>query len=266
MEQLNRAASGAEGSSIMIELAAAISSRKMVVLATIVDTNKSVPRRPGSKMLVYGDGSISGTIGGGEMESRAIGEALSALESGRPKRLNYTLVDAAAGDPGICGGDVELFLEPHMPQPTLYVLGIGHVGRAVVELARWLGYRIVAWDDRPEIVQSSDGVDVHSGEIAEVIAAQPIDEQTKIVMTTRSVNVDVEVLPALLATPATFFGIMGSKRRWATTREALLAAGQSTESLDRVHSPIGVDISAETPSEIAVAILAEVIAHERDGR
>jgi len=261
---LTRAASGAEGSSIMVELANAISSRQKVVLATIVDTNKSVPRRPGSKMLVYPDGTISGTIGGGEMEARAVAEALGALESGQPRRLSYTLVDAAAGDPGICGGDVELFLEPHMPQPTLYVLGIGHVGRAVVELARWLGYRVIAWDDRTEIVESADAGSVLSGNISEVLKAYPIDEHTKIVLTTRSVTVDVDVLPDLLATPATFVGIMGSKRRWETTRETLLATGLPLEKLDRVHSPIGVDINAETPTEIAVAVLAEVIAHERN--
>ncbi|MFV1989955.1 MAG: XdhC family protein [Acidimicrobiales bacterium] len=249
----------------MVELARAIASRQKVVLATIVDTNKSVPRRPGSKMLVYPDGTISGTIGGGEMESRAIAEALEALESAQPRRLSYSLVDAAAGDPGICGGDVELFLEPHMPQPTLYVLGIGHVGSAVAELARWLGYRVIAWDDRPEIASSVAGLDVSSESIVDVLKEHPIDEHTKIVMTTRSVSVDVEVLPALLATPATFVGIMGSKRRWETTRETLLTAGQSAESLARVHSPIGIDISAETPTEIAVAVLAEVIAHERDG-
>ena len=137
--------------SILAELMTAIDERRPVVLATVVDTTRSVPRRAGSKMLVHADGTISGTVGGGEMEARAVAEALDALITGRPRRVSYSLLDPATGDPGVCGGDVEMYLEPYMPETTIFVVGIGHVGRAVVELAAWLGYRVVAWDDRPEL-------------------------------------------------------------------------------------------------------------------
>ncbi len=257
---------------ILAELLAAIERREPVVLATVVDSRRSVPRRPGSKMLVYPDGRIAGTIGGGEMESRVVAEALDALAVGSARRLTYSLLDPTTGDPGVCGGEVELFLEPHMPTSTIFVLGIGHVGRSVVELASWLGYRVVAWDDRAELAETAestiatgDGSDVTvvSGSIGDALATHPVDGHTWVVMVTRNVALDVDLLPPLLATATPYVGLMGSERRWTTTRSKLVAAGVNEADLVRVHAPIGVEIAAETPSEIAVSIMAEVIAHQR---
>ena len=254
---------------LLAELLAAVERREPVVLATVVDSRRSVPRRPGSKMLVYGDGRIAGTIGGGEMESRVVSEALDALSAGRPRRLTYSLLDPTTGDPGVCGGEVELYLEPHMPTSTIFVVGIGHVGKAVVELASWLGYRVVAWDDRSEVAESpirqADGgeLTVLTGSIAEAVTSEPIDAHTRVVMVTRNVSLDVDLLPPLLASPAPYIGLMGSERRWSTTRQKLADAGVPAEDLGRVHAPIGVEIAAETPAEIAVSIMAEVIGHER---
>ena len=215
-------------------------------------------------MLVYADRSTSGTIGGGEMEARVVQESIDALGDRLPRMITYSLLDPTSGDPGVCGGEVQLYLEPHMPQTTIYVVGIGHVGQAVVELASWLGYRVVAWDDRPELVDSMDAADiVVSGTIAEALAAEPIDEHTRVVMVTRNVDLDASIMPALLATAAPYVGLMGSTRRWETTRGRLAEAGVSEADLDRVQSPIGVEIAAETPAEIAVSIMAEVIASER---
>ncbi|MCB0993412.1 MAG: XdhC family protein [Acidimicrobiales bacterium] len=252
---------------IYAELLAAMQARRPVVLATVTDSRRSVPRRPGSKMLVYSDGTTSGTIGGGEMEARVRAEAADALAEGRPRRISYGLIDPSAGDPGVCGGEVELYLEPHMPQSTVYVIGLGHVGKAVIELASWLGHRVVGWDDRAEIADgiddSADGVDIVSGDLADAVARFPIDEQTRVVMVTRHTGIDVDLLPVLLASPAPYIGLMGSRRRWANTRGKLEAAGLSADQLDRVVSPIGVEIAAETPAEIAVSILAQVIGDER---
>ncbi|MCP3992384.1 MAG: XdhC family protein [Actinomycetia bacterium] len=246
--------------SILIELLAAQEARTPVVLAIVVDTKHSVPRRAGSKMLVYGDGTISGTVGGGEMETRVVAEGLEAMVDRKPRRLTYPLVDPAAGDPGVCGGEVELYLEPHMPQTTIYVIGTGHVGQAVVELATWLGYRVVAWDDRPALAEAVEAAHTTmTGPIAEAIEIEPIDEHTMVIMATRNVQLDTELLPKLLATPTPYVGLMGSTRRWDTTRKRLLDAGISEADLDRVNAPIGIEIQAETPAEIAVSILAEVI-------
>jgi len=253
--------------SLLREVVAALEERRSVVLCTVVHTDRSVPRHAGSKMLLHSDGRTSGTVGGGEMEARVVTEAGQCLDDGRPRRLTYSLVDPATGDPGVCGGNVEIYLEPYMPQSTLYLVGAGHVGRAVAELASWLDYRVVVWDDRPEVLDELDAIDgvdaVLSGTITDAVAEQPIDAHTLVVMVTRNVELDAGLLPVLLATPAPYIGLMGSQRRWATTREKLRQGGASDHDLDRVQSPIGVEIQAETPAEIAVSIMAAVIAQER---
>ncbi len=252
--------------SILAELLACVERREPVVLATVIGSKNSVPRRPGSKMLVFADGSTSGTVGGGEMEGRVVAESLETMDAARPRRINCSLLDPGTGDPGVCGGEVELYLEPHMPQSTIFVVGAGHVGQAVTELAIWLQYRVVVWDDRVELVDEISGADeVLTGSIAEAVGASPIDEHTRIIMVTRNVALDLEVLPVLLATPAPYIGLMGSKRRWDTTATKLREAGIDAADLERVHAPIGLEIAAETPSEIAVSILAEVIGNERGG-
>ena len=119
-------------------------------LCTIVRSQGSTPRNTGSKMLVYPDGTFIGTVGGGELESRVIREAQEALRDGRPRYLEYSMSDPQRGDPGVCGGQVEIFIEPIRPQPTIVVIGAGHVGRAVAHLAKWLEFRVVVNDDRPE--------------------------------------------------------------------------------------------------------------------
>jgi xanthine dehydrogenase accessory factor len=249
---------------ILRELVAALDRREAVALATVVATSRSVPRRAGSKMLVYRDGRTAGTIGGGEMEARVVAEACAALRDGRSRMLSYDLVDPRRGDPGVCGGEVTLYVEPHMPQPTAYVVGAGHIGRAVAHLAGWLGFRVVVTDDRAEEVARVEGADAAlTGTVEEALAAEPVTEETAVIVVTRNAQLDAQILPALLATPARYVGVMGSERRWATTRELLVERGVTEEALDRVHNPIGVEVGAETPEEIAVSIMAEVIAAHR---
>lgn len=132
---------------IIAELLEAVTARVPVVLATVVDSERSVPRRPGSKMLVYADGRISGSVGGGELESRVRSEALLLFETRQPARVSYELLDPSGGDPGLCGGTVELYLEPHLPQTTVIVVGDGELAAAVAELSEWVGYRAVTAGD-----------------------------------------------------------------------------------------------------------------------
>lgn len=246
------------------ELAKAITDGESVVLATVVRTNRSVPRRAGSKMLVYADGRTIGTVGGGEMEHRVTLEAAAALVDGKPRLLEYSLVDPGGGDPGVCGGNAEIYLEPYMPKPTLYLIGAGHVGRAVASLADWLGFNMIVWDDRNDMVDEIEHAEVAlSGTIAEALESNPVTADTSVVMVTRNVALDLEILPQLFATPARYIGLMGSSRRWETTRAGLADAGVSQADLDRVQTPIGVEIQAETPEEIAVSIMAAVIADRR---
>jgi len=252
---------------VMRELAAALEAGTPVVLATVVATQRSVPRRPGSKMLVYPDGSITGTIGGGEMEHRVKTEAAAALAEGKPRLVSYSLVDPADGDPGVCGGQADIYLEPFMPDPQLFVIGAGHVGKAVAELAHWLGFRTVVWDDREELADEAARADtVHAavgGPITNLVQSHVIGPDDSVVVVTRNVGLDLELLPVLLETRAGYLGLMGSNRRWTTTRGKLMELGLGDSELERIKAPIGIEISAETPAEIAVSILAEVIAHRR---
>ncbi len=144
---------------VLEELLAAQTRREPVALAVVIRDQGSVPRHAGAKMLVYADGRTLGTIGGGEMESRIVAAAREALRDGRPRVVPYSLVDPQRGDPGVCGGQVEIFVEPYPAPQTLYVLGCGHVGRALASLGRWLGYRVVAWDDRADWSDASRAVD-----------------------------------------------------------------------------------------------------------
>lgn len=237
-------------------------------LCTVVHCQGSTPRRPGSKMLVYPDGAVEGTIGGGEMESRVRQVALEALKDGRPRKLEYSLADPASGDPGVCGGQMEVYVEPIRPESTVVVIGAGHVGQAVAHLADWLGFRVVVSDDRlefctPETVPQAE--EFFPGPLAELPEKLAINAHTYLILTTRGVDLDVAALPALLETPAAYIGVIGSRRRWATARQQLEEAGVPAEQLDRVVSPIGLEINAETPEEIAVSILAEIIMQQRGG-
>src|SRR4030043_157382 len=119
-------------------------------LCTIVRSHGSTPRHVTSKMLVYPDGHIMGTVGGGEVENRVIKEALIAMEERKPRLLEYNMTDPARGDPGICGGQLEIFVEPIIPKPVLVVVGVGHVGKAVAHLAKWLGFVVAVRDDRSD--------------------------------------------------------------------------------------------------------------------
>ena len=253
--------------SLLGQLADAVHRGVAVASATVVDTSRSVPRRAGAKMLVYRDGGTTGTIGGGEMEARVVAEAVAALADGRCRLLSYRLVDPGRGDPGVCGGDLRIFVEPHMPEPTVVVMGYGHVGRAVAHLARWLGFRVVAVDDRPEIDEPEAGEHAPDefmvGTVDDLLARHALDEDVSVVLVTRNVDVDSAALPALLATEAGYVGVMGSERRWATTRARLEDEGVDPEALDRVRAPIGIEVGAETPEEIALSIMAEVVAHRR---
>jgi xanthine dehydrogenase accessory factor len=229
---------------------------------TIIHTTGSVPRHVGSKMIVLEDGSILGSVGGGEIENRVIQEGLAAIKNSQPRKLVYHMVDPAAGDPGICGGTAEVYVEPILPQATIFIIGTGHVGKAVAHLAKWLGYRVVVSDDRaelctPELIPDADEFLICP--MAEIPTHTTIHTQTWFVLTTRGVPVDTSGLPALLNTSAAFIGIIGSKRRWITTRKNLMSAGILEEKLNKVVSPIGIELKAETPEEIAVSIMAEIL-------
>lgn len=231
-------------------------------LCSIIESSGSTPRHEGSKMLVFADGKFIGTVGGGEMESRIYAEALKAIADGKSRLLKYSMVDPKQGDPGICGGTVEVYVEPILPAPIVVVIGGGHVGKAVAHLAKWLGFRVAIADDRPEFCTpeaNPDADEFFPYPMAELPQHLNITSQTYLVLTTRGSNIDVPGLPALLDSAFAYLGIIGSKRRWMTTRKAMAEKGIPEEKLERVHSPLGLELNAESPEEIAVSILAEII-------
>lgn len=238
-------------------------------LATVVSVQGSVPRHAGSKMLVYADGTFVGTVGGGTMESRVIQEALAALADGQTRVRSYTLNDIGAGDPGVCGGTVEIFVEPIGFAPTLVVVGVGHVGKALAQLGKWMEFRVILSDDRPEFcnpeyLPGMDGYVVCPP--SEIVERTRIDANTYVAAVTRGLPVDIHLVPALLATDAPYIGVIGSRRRWALTVKTLREEqGLTGEQLARVHAPIGLELQAETPKEIALSILAEIVMLQRGG-
>ncbi|MBI3737989.1 MAG: XdhC family protein [Chloroflexi bacterium] len=237
-------------------------NNESAALCTVVKSEGSTPRHVGSKMLVYPDGKFIGTVGGGDLEHRVLDEAWMAISDGKPRLLSYTMSDPARGDPGVCGGQVEVFVEPILPAPMIVVIGAGHVGKAVVHLAKWLGFRVAVSDDRPEFCtpESVPNADAYYPVPMEKLADQlKMTRQTYLVVTSRGSSVDAAGLPSLLDSNAAYIGVIGSKRRWATTVKALKEKGVPEDKIARVHSPMGLELQAETPEEIAVSIMAEIL-------
>src|SRR5512139_1684319 len=209
-------------------------NNETAALCTVVKSEGSTPRHVGSKMLVYSDGKFIGTVGGGDLEHRVLDEAWMAIGDGKARILSYSMVDPSRGDPGVCGGTVEVFVEPILPPAMIVVIGAGHVGKAVVHLAKWLGFRVAVSDDRTEFCtpESAPGADayypVEMGKLAEQLK---ITRQTYLVVTSRGSSVDAEGLPTLLGSDAAYIGVIGSKRRWLTTFKALKERGVSEESI-----------------------------------
>ncbi len=254
--------------SIYDEVARVIAENRAAALCTIIETSGSTPRHEGSKLLVFEDGSFTGTVGGGEVESRVIREALEAIREGKTRLLRYSMVDPAQGDPGVCGGTLEVYVEPILPKPVMVIIGGGHVGKALAHLAKWLEFKVAISDDRVEFCNpqaNPDGDFFYPLKMEELPMKMPINPRTYLVLTTRGSNVDIEGLEPLLRTDAAYIGVIGSKRRWLTTRKALLAKGVPEDLLNKVHSPIGIELNAETPEEIAVSIMAEVLMVKNGG-
>lgn len=234
-----------------------------VCLCVVIETIGSVPRRAGTKMLVFDDGRTVGTVGGGTVEVRSTEAALSALKDGQTRLVHYCLQDSSEVSVGTCGGEMTVYIEPQMAQPLLLIIGAGHVGKAVARAAAPLNFRVVLTDDRMESLDPADypaNVEFISSMMSDLPKVLEFASNTYIVNVSRGTDVDIEGLPSLLEQEFAYLGIIGSLKRWAHTRKGLLDHGIPIEQINRIKSPIGLDIKAETPEEIAISILAEVIA------
>ena len=240
-----------------------------VALATIVEARGSTPRAKGAKMLIFSDGSIQGTIGGGDMEHRVIKEALSALEKGVPCMVRYKLKEVEPGHPGVCGGENDIFIDIMAGKKRLLIVGAGHLGQQICRLGTFLGMEVIVFDDRSEYANRERFPDAHQiivGDVAEELNRFPITPWCHVVLVTRGHELDGVALSAVIGSPARYLGMIGSHTKKAKIYAELREQGIEQELLDRVHAPIGLNIGAETPEEIAVSIMAEIISIGREGK
>ncbi len=245
-------------------LAEALERGEEVALVTIVASTGSTPQRVGAKMLVYADGRTVGTIGGGCYENDAFWKARETIKARRPLNVRYELTDDIAEETGlICGGQMEVFIEPVEPAPEVYIFGAGHVGYFLGRMAHETGFRVHVIDDREKFANSErfgDGVDVVVEDIPTWLQSHQLPPTAYAVIVTRGHTHDLDALRALVSSQLRYVGLIGSRAKVKRIFDALRDEGMSPEGLKRVHAPIGLDIGAITPQEIAVSILAEVIA------
>jgi xanthine dehydrogenase accessory factor len=233
-------------------------------LVTIVSTTGSTPQRIGAKMLVFADGRIIGTIGGGCYENDAFWKAREAITDRKPRLVHYELSDDFAQETGlICGGQMDVYIEPIEPSPELYIVGAGHVGLHLGRLAHDVGFRVHVLDDREKFANAErfpTAVEIVVDDIPAWIGRASIPAHAYAVIVTRGHTNDLEALRALAPRELRYLGLIGSRAKVARIYDALVADQMPGDLLKRVHAPIGLDIGAVTPQEIAVSILAELIA------
>lgn len=240
------------------------------VLATVTEVRGSSPRGVGAKMVVLEDGDTIETVGGGPLEERVIADALDCLASGSSRSEVYGLREKGERALGtICGGEVSIFLEAQLPERTVLCVGGGHVGRAVAACAASLDFRVAVLDSREEMLNAQSfpkAALLILGEPADTAALFPLTGSTSVVIVTHSHRLDEAALRAVVGSPAGYVGMIGSTAKVRTIKERLQGQGVQAEALARVHAPVGLDIGAETPAEIALSIMAEIVACDRGAR
>ena len=249
---------------VFAAVARALEEGEQAALVTIVSTTGSTPQRVGAKMLVFSDGRTVGTIGGGCYENDAFWKAREAITNRRPQLLRYELSDDFAQETGlICGGQMDVYIEPIEPSPELFVVGAGHVGFHLARLAQDVGFRVHVIDDREKFANRDrfpDATEVVAEDIPTWIERSALPPHAFVVIVTRGHTNDLEALRALAPRELRYLGLIGSRAKVARIYDALIAYAMPPDRLARVHAPIGLDIGAVTPQEIAVSILAELIA------
>lgn len=215
-------------------------ARRPAVLATVIDTNGSSPRKAGAKMLVYHDGATAGTVGGGKIEADTIAAACGVLKSGKPRTLAFNLTEAHGG---VCGGEVLVYLEPLIAAPRCVIIGDGHVGQAVNRAANHAGFLVNMVDESDNLTPLLDGADCH----------------TYIFIATSDHQEDFIAAAKALATEARYVAVLGSIKKRKAMEEFLRQTGRTPQDIARLVSPAGLDIGAETPEEIAISVVAQMI-------
>jgi len=237
-------------------------------LATIVQVNGSIPSYESAKLLVREDGSMIGTVGGGCVEAEVWNAAREVIGTEQPKHLTFSLGQDAAYDNGlICGGQLNVFVEPIIPQPRAFIFGAGHVSKSLSKVASLAGFATVIVDDREQFANSErfpEAEEVHAAEYEQIFPKLEINSSSYLIIVTRGHRDDMRVLEWALRTPARYISMIGSKRKVIGVMKELAKNGLPAEAFDRLHAPMGLEIGAISPEEIAVSVVAEMIAVRRN--
>jgi xanthine dehydrogenase accessory factor len=237
-------------------------------LATIVQVNGSIPSYESAKLLVREDGSMVGTIGGGCVEAEVWNVAREVMETEKTRHLNFSLGQDAAYDNGlICGGQLNVFVEPVIPQPRAFIFGAGHISKSLSKIASMAGFATVIVDNRESFANRErfpEADEIFAEEYEEVFPKLVINQTSYIVIVTRGHRDDMRVLRSAIDTSARYISMIGSKRKVIGVVKELEKEGVSRNSFDRIFAPMGFDIGAITPEEIAISVVAEMIAIRRD--
>ncbi len=253
---------------IFAEIAKLRKEGRKAALATIIQVQGSIPSYESSKILVRDDGSIVGTVGGGCVEAEVWAVAQDVMREEKPRRLHFNLNSNPEYDNGlICGGSLDIFVEPILAAPTVYLFGGGHVSLAISKIASMAGFDTVVIDDREAFASKErfpEAREIYSGEWEEIFPKLNINEFSYLALVSRGHKGDLTCLRWAVTTRARYIGMIGSKRKFIEICKVLESEGVPAGKLERVHSPIGLDIGALTPDEIGVAVVAEMIAIRRN--
>lgn len=258
-------------------VSAELKAGRKSAMAIITMIEGSSPRGEGSMMVIKCTGEIEGTIGGGAIERETIKRALECMDDGMSKHYDFKLTEEEKSLDMICGGRAQVFIKVFVPDNRLLIAGGGHVALKLYEIALIMGYKPVIFEDRQEFCNRERFPKAHElvlGDIAENLRNYPVDENCYAVVVTRGHSQDEQALEALLGRGAAYIGMIGSRRKTAMVFNNLIVKGILREELEKVYAPIGIDTGGETPEEIALGIMAEIVAvkhkakirHMRDSR
>ncbi|MBZ5676346.1 MAG: XdhC/CoxI family protein [Acidobacteriia bacterium] len=236
-------------------------------VATIVQVNGSIPSFESAKILVREDGSFMGTVGGGCVEAEVWNAAREVIETEKPRHLSFSLGQDAAYDEGlICGGQLNIFVEPVIPQPRAFIFGGGHVSKGISKIATLAGFSTSIIDNREAFANQErfpEAEATYAEEYEDVFPKLPVNSSSYIIIVTRGHRDDMRVLRWAVNTPAKYIAMIGSKRKTISVVHELEKEGISREAFDKVFAPMGLEIGAEMPEEIAISVVAEMIAVRR---
>jgi xanthine dehydrogenase accessory factor len=239
-------------------------------LATIVEVRGSIPSYESAKLLVREDGSIVGTIGGGCVEAEVWNAAREVIQTEQPRRLTFNLGQDAAYDNGlICGGQLDVFVEPVLPIPQAFIFGAGHISKSLSKVVTLAGFASVVVDNRESFANRErfpEAAAVHAAEYEEIFPQLAINETSYLIIVTRGHRDDMRVLKLALSTPARYLAMIGSKRKVLNVIRELEREGVDRAAFEKIHAPMGLDIGAISPEEIAISVTAEMIAVRRGAK